>query len=70
MLSKSALAVITLYQKGIGPWLMPSCRFTPTCSQYMAEAIQRYGFWRGMWLGLRRLSRCHPWGGHGHDPVP
>ena len=46
------------------------CRFTPTCSQYALEAIQRYGALRGSWLALRRLGRCHPWGTCGHDPVP
>ena len=46
------------------------CRFQPTCSAYFLEALERHGFFRGMWLGLRRLGRCHPWGGQGHDPVP
>ncbi len=46
------------------------CRFQPTCSVYFLEALERHGFLRGTWLGLRRLGRCHPWGGQGHDPVP
>src|SRR4051812_35648238 len=46
------------------------CRFQPTCSAYFLEAIERHGFFRGSWLGLKRLGRCHPWGGQGHDPVP
>jgi putative membrane protein insertion efficiency factor len=46
------------------------CRFVPTCSEYMVEAIERHGWIRGCWLGLRRLGRCHPWGGSGFDPVP
>src|SRR3954451_12771545 len=46
------------------------CRFEPTCSAYFLEALETHGFWRGTWLGLCRLSRCNPWGGRGHDPVP
>ncbi|MFN0125263.1 MAG: membrane protein insertion efficiency factor YidD [Verrucomicrobiales bacterium] len=46
------------------------CRFTPTCSQYCLDAIRSNGSLKGLWLGLRRIARCHPWGGHGHDPVP
>ena len=46
------------------------CRFQPTCSVYFLEAVERHGFLRGTWLGVRRLGRCHPWGGQGHDPVP
>lgn len=46
------------------------CRFVPTCSEYMVEAIERHGWMRGLWLGLKRLGRCHPWGGAGYDPVP
>jgi putative membrane protein insertion efficiency factor len=46
------------------------CRFEPSCSVYFLEALERHGFWRGAWLGVCRLGRCHPWGGRGHDPVP
>ena len=61
---------IKIYQILISPLLVPSCRFTPTCSQYTIEAIQKYGPLKGGWLGFRRIIRCHPWGGCGHDPVP
>ncbi|RPG43644.1 MAG: membrane protein insertion efficiency factor YidD [Gammaproteobacteria bacterium TMED112] len=61
---------IKMYQILISPLLGPSCRFTPTCSQYTIEAIQKYGPLKGGWLGFRRILRCHPWGGCGHDPVP
>ena len=46
------------------------CRFVPTCSMYALDAYERFGFWRGTWLTVKRLGRCHPWGGHGWDPVP
>lgn len=61
---------IKLYQILISPLLGPSCRFTPTCSQYAVEAIQKHGPIRGSWLAAKRIIRCHPWGGCGHDPVP
>lgn len=58
------------YQLFISPLLLPSCRFLPTCSEYAAEAVKRHGALRGSVLALRRLARCHPWGGNGYDPVP
>jgi putative membrane protein insertion efficiency factor len=64
------------YQMLISPLLSflggpgSGCRFQPTCSAYFLEALEKHGFLRGTWLGLRRLFRCHPWGGEGHDPVP
>ncbi len=64
------LAMIQLYHYALSPWLMPACRYTPTCSQYMAMAIRKHGLVKGIWLALRRLARCHPWGSHGYDPVP
>jgi hypothetical protein len=64
------IALATVYRKAISPWLPQACRYTPTCSEYMIEAIRKYGPLKGLWLGLKRISRCHPWGGHGHDPVP
>jgi putative membrane protein insertion efficiency factor len=62
--------IILLYQWTLAPLLGVRCRFLPTCSGYAREAIAIHGPFRGGWLALRRLSRCHPWGGHGHDPVP
>lgn len=58
------------WQRGPSRVLPPSCRFLPTCSQYAIEAVERYGAIKGGWLATKRLLRCHPWGGHGHDPVP
>lgn len=58
------------YQLFISPLLPPSCRYTPTCSQYAIEAVSRHGALRGGWLALKRIGSCHPWGGCGHDPVP
>ncbi|MCE5175289.1 MAG: membrane protein insertion efficiency factor YidD [Bacteroidales bacterium] len=64
------LGIIRFYQYAISPYTHPSCRYIPTCSQYAVEAIQKYGPFRGAWLALKRILRCHPWGGHGYDPVP
>jgi len=64
------LLPIRFYQIVVSPWLAPSCRFEPTCSGYAQEAIQVHGPAYGSYLALRRLCRCHPWGGTGHDPVP
>ena len=61
--------LIRAYQYGISPWLGPHCRFTPSCSQYTLDAVTRHGLRKGLWLGLRRLLRCHPWHPGGHDPV-
>lgn len=62
--------LIDLYQRGIAPLLPPACRYYPSCSSYTRQAIARFGFIPGLWLGLLRLLRCHPWGGCGHDAVP
>lgn len=64
------ILAVRFYQLCISPFTPPSCRFTPTCSQYALEALRKHGPLRGGWLTLRRLARCHPWGGSGYDPVP
>ena len=58
------------YQVLISPWLGSNCRHQPTCSAYMIEALREWGPIRGLWLGLKRIGKCHPWGTHGPDPVP
>lgn len=62
--------LVKFYQVCISPLKGPSCRFTPTCSQYAIEALRKHGPFKGSWLALRRILRCHPWGGSGYDPVP
>lgn len=62
--------LVRFYQLCISPLTPPACRYTPTCSQYALEALRKYGPLKGGWLTLRRLARCHPWGGSGYDPVP
>lgn len=70
MLKGIAIALVKFYQAAIRPMLPNACRYTPSCSAYSIEAIQKYGALKGGWLGLKRILRCHPWGGHGYDPVP
>jgi putative membrane protein insertion efficiency factor len=67
---RGAIALIRIYQFTLSSIAGRGCRFAPTCSAYAAEAIERHGVWRGLWLGLFRVARCHPWGGDGYDPVP
>jgi putative membrane protein insertion efficiency factor len=64
------LAALGLYRRFVSPLLLPTCRFTPSCSQYAEEALRAHGSLRGLALVVRRLARCHPFGGAGHDPVP
>ena len=64
------IAAIKAYRLTLSPWLGRQCRYLPTCSVYAEEAVQRFGAARGAWLAARRLSRCHPWGSSGYDPVP
>ncbi|MEC7754008.1 MAG: membrane protein insertion efficiency factor YidD [Bacteroidota bacterium] len=61
---------VKVYQYAISPMLGANCRYSPTCSSYTVQAIKEWGPLRGSWMGLRRFSRCHPWGSHGYDPVP
>lgn len=61
---------IYFYRAAISPLLPPACRYTPTCSAYALEALRRHGPLRGSWLAIKRIMRCHPWGGSGYDPVP
>lgn len=70
ILAMPFIALIWFYQKAISPWTRPSCRFTPTCSAYGMAAFKKYGLFKGFWLTLKRVGRCHPWGGSGFDPVP
>ena len=65
-----AIGLIRLYQKTISSWLPRACRFEPSCSEYTARAILKYGFLKGIYLGIRRLLRCHPFNPGGLDPVP
>lgn len=64
------VALIRVYQYAISPMLGRSCRFEPSCSEYAVGALRRHGLFKGLWLALRRLGRCHPWHPGGYDPVP
>ena len=70
MLAKFFVMLVRGYQVAISPLLPPACRYTPSCSQYAIEALQRHGALKGSWLALRRITRCHPFREGGHDPVP
>lgn len=68
--SRFGVMLVRLYQVTLGPFMGGHCRFQPTCSQYAIDALRSHGLLRGSWLAARRVLRCHPWGGMGHDPVP
>lgn len=70
MVKRLFLGLIRGYQLLLSPLLPPACRFTPNCSEYARLAVEKHGPWRGAWLALRRVGRCHPWHSGGHDPVP
>ncbi|MFT2010057.1 membrane protein insertion efficiency factor YidD [Pontibacter sp. 13R65] len=70
IIQKLLLGIIWVYQHVISPITPASCRYTPTCSAYAVQAIKKYGPFKGGWMGLKRIGRCHPWGGSGYDPVP
>jgi uncharacterized protein len=70
MIARFLILLTLAWQKGPSRMLPPTCRYSPSCSAYAVTALQRYGALKGGWLAARRLSRCHPWGGSGHDPVP
>ena len=69
-ISEVLILFVRFYQKLLSPLLGSNCRFQPTCSHYMIEALREWGPLTGLWLGIKRIFRCHPWGGHGLDPVP
>lgn len=70
ILSFPFILLVRAYQYLISPLLPTTCRYTPSCSSYTIEALKKYGPLKGGWLGTKRILSCHPWGGHGHDPVP
>ncbi len=69
IISKFLILIVRIYQIGVSPYFPDSCRYQPTCSQYMIDSIKEWGVVKGTWMGLKRLVSCHPWGGHGWDPV-
>ncbi|KTE39025.1 MULTISPECIES: membrane protein insertion efficiency factor YidD [unclassified Sphingopyxis] len=70
MIARLLILIAWLWQNGPSRILPPTCRYQPSCSAYAITALRRYGAIKGGWLATKRLLRCHPWGGHGHDPVP
>lgn len=70
LLTYPFVLLVRFYQIAISPLKPPTCRYNPTCSSYALESLKRYGLFKGGMLAIRRIMRCHPWGGHGYDPVP
>lgn len=70
LLTRPLVALVRFYQRFISPLTPPTCRYSPTCSQYTVEALQKHGLLKGGWLALKRIASCNPWGGSGYDPVP
>ena len=69
-MKSAVLAALRFYKAAVSPMLPPACRYTPTCSEYAMEAVERFGVMRGGWLAVKRLLSCHPWSRGGYDPVP
>ena len=69
-MKRAVLAGIGLYQRALSPFLPSACRYTPSCSRYSHQAVEKYGAMKGVWIGMKHLVRCHPFGGKGYDPVP
>ena len=70
MMKAVLIALVKGYRLLLSPWWGRQCRFSPTCSEFALQALERHGAWRGTWLAMRRVSRCHPWRAGGYDPVP
>lgn len=70
MLKRIVLGLLRFYKRAVSPALPPSCRYVPSCSEYMAQAVERYGAATGVWMGVKRVLRCHPFHPGGYDPVP
>lgn len=70
LLTQILLLPVYFYRACISPLFPPACRYTPTCSEYMVQALKKHGPFKGLWLGIKRILRCNPWGGSGYDPVP
>lgn len=68
-MSRLLISLICLYRATLSRFMGGQCRYHPTCSQYAIDAIKKYGPWRGSWRAIKRIARCHPWGGSGYDPA-